>query len=717
VDHTETYLTWNLTDEGVGIVTLENKETTLNVFDSGFMSALDNLTDVLVNENNVNAVVFLSGKSEGFIAGANLDEIQQVTTADEATEKSRLGQLIFQKISHLPVPTIAAINGHCVGGGVEFVLACDYRLASEEKARFAFPEVQLGLIPGWGGTQRLPRTVSIQTALDMILTGKSYPAIHALKAGLVDKIVPGELLDTYAVQFAHKIIENGGKKFQRKKKKWQRKLSTLLLDKNRFGRAIIWRKARQNIQSRTGGHYPAPFKAIEVMKTGLKTSLEKGLEHEAKEFGRLMVTPEHKNLLHVYRLSQRPKNQSDKFEIARPKDISSVGVLGAGVMGGEIAQLFAFHDHSVRLKDLDGQKISDGIAHAESLFRKAEKKHLISAKEKEYKSGLISGTKDYSGFGRVDLVVEAVSENLEIKRTVLQEVEQHLSNQTVIASNTSALSISELQEAIAHPERVAGMHFFNPVHRMPLVEIISGKETSKEIISTLFQLALSLGKTPIVVQDSPGFLVNRILGVYLNEACLLAEEEYGIRRIDHLMKEFGMPMGPFRLIDEVGVGIAVEVARILEAQLGDYLELSSLLETVWGKDLEGKKSGKGFYIYKQGHPQGINPAVHDLVPGDKSKRRENVLDRLVNIMVNEAGRSLDEGIVDHPSDIDTGMIFGTGFPPFRGGLCRYADAVGFPEIIKTLKALEESCGKRFQPCDYLRKHESFYSEKEAEFAR
>ncbi len=707
----QNYISHKLTDQGIAVVTFDSQETRLNVFTSLFMEALDELIHVLVNLDGVKAAVFRSGKPEGFIAGANVDEIAQISTAEEATEKSRTGQLIFQKIADLPFPTIAAVNGHCMGGGTEFILACDYRLAARESASIGFPEVRLGLFPGWGGTQRLPRLISLQTALDMILTGKAYSADRALKAGLIDKSVPDTMLDQYATNFAIRIIAKGGKKIRSARKKKQRGFTNLLLEKNPYGRSFIWRKARENVQKKTGGHYPAPMKAIEVIKKGLGTTLDEGLHIEAREFGKLFTTPEHKNLLHVYQLNERPKKRSGIRDDVEPGEISKIGVLGAGVMGGGIAQLFAYHDFPIRLKDIDHGRVAEGLRYAESVFNEAVRRHKVSPLEKERKFEQISGTVHYDGFQKIDLVIEAVPENMTVKQQVLQETEEFLPENSIFASNTSALSISEIQSVARHPERVAGMHFFNPVHRMPLIEVIRGAHTSEATLTTIFSVARQLGKTPIVVEDSPGFLVNRLLGIYLNEACLLAEEEYSIQWLDHIIREFGMPMGPFRLIDEVGIDIATEVAELLGKAFGDYLESSSLLRTVHDAGYLGKKGNSGFYIYRKNQSQGINPEIQKLVPEDKTKQSEDALKRMLYLMINEAGRCLEEEIVETPEDVDTGMIFGTGFPPFRGGLCKYADTVGLPHIARDLESFAHAHGIRFKPCDYLQSHERFYREK------
>lgn len=703
----EQYIRIETTDSGIVILILDNTEASVNVLSTPFMNALESAVDQLATENP-KAVVIRSGKEAGFVAGANIEEIEQITQEKDGYEKSRRGQSVFAKIANLPVPTIAAVNGHCMGGGTEMILACDYRLAAQEKAKIALPEVNLGIYPGWGGTQRLPRLISMQTALDMILTGRSFNAYRAYKAGLVDRMVPDKILNEYAVEFAEGIIHNGGKKYIEARKKKAGGVTNTLLEKNPLGRSVIWKQASKNVMEKTGGHYPAPLKAIEVIKKGLTTSLEQGLIIEAQGLGELLVTPEHKNLLHVYHLRERPKKQTGVAGDISPASVRNTAVLGAGVMGGGIAQLLAYNDFPVRMKDIAEEAVVQGLEHANAIFDKAVKKHKLSKTESARKRENISATLDYKGFGRIDFVIEAVVERMPVKQSVLKEAESYLPKDAIFASNTSALSITELQSVAQHPERVGGMHFFNPVHKMPLVEVIRGEQTDDRTVATIFTFAKKLGKTPIVVKDSPGFLVNRLLGVYLNEACLLAEEGYDFEWIDEIVKNFGMPMGPFRLIDEVGIDIAADVSETLSKAFGSYLQESALLHKVYDAGLKGKKGSKGFYIYENGHSKSINGDVRQYAPGSDKANQEKVLRRMTYLMVNESARCLDEGIVEAPQDIDIGMIFGTGFPPFRGGLCTYADTEGFPGIVETLTEFTATYGSRFKPAEYLVGNTGFY---------
>ncbi len=699
---------FKITETGVAIVKLDNQDASLNVLGTSFLTSFEKTLSEISANPQVRALVICSSKKNGFIAGADLNELEKITTEADAQDASRKGQLLFSRITDLNIPTIAAVNGHCMGGGTEMILACDFRLAAKEKANIALPEIRLGIFPGWGGTQRLPRLISLRHSLDMILTGKGYNAFKAYQCGLVDKIVPDDILNDYAVQFAEEIIRTKGIKYIVSRKKKARGMLELITDKNFIGRFIMLTLARRQVLKKTFGNYPAPLLAIKAMIRGLSKPLVEGLKIEAGLFAKAAASKEHKNLFHVFRLSERPKKQITIFKKSEIEEPRNIGVLGAGVMGGAIVQLLAYKDYPVRMKDISDTMVIKGLNHAESLFNDLVRHRRLTPLEKRRKMEKISGTLRYDGFQRTQLVIEAVAEKMAIKKQVLQEVEAFLPDHAVFASNTSALSINELQKVARHPERVCGMHFFNPVHKMPLIEIIRGNATNDKTIATIFHFAQKLNKTPIVVQDSPGFLVNRLLGVYLNEACLIAQEGYDFQWIDFIVKKFGMPMGPFRLIDEVGIDIAEEVGRILGISFQDRLKPSPLLSQARQINLLGKKGKKGFYIYQNKRKRVVNPAILRLLPGTKIGNENQIIQRMMVLMVNEASRCLEEKIIRAPEDIDTGMVFGAGFPPFRGGLCKWADDIGLKSIVNILKNFKEMFGDRFSPTEYLVNKMTFY---------
>lgn len=690
--------------EGIAVVTLDAPEGSVNILNADFLQELAETANRLSAEKGVQGTVVTSAKPGGFIAGADIRQIEGVDYPEQGANLARQGQRIFGLWAALPFPVVAAVHGHCMGGGTEFILACHYRVAAEDAA-IALPEVKLGILPGFGGTQRLPRLVSIEKALNIILSGRTVRAAEALKIGLADRSVPQDALCDAAVALAREAAQAPGRLLAERQRK-KRGMRTFFLEKTPPGRALLFSQVRQTVLRQTGGHYPAPLQALEVVRRGQTLSLEEGLKLEAEALGRLVTTPECKNLIHVFFLSQRPKKGAGVTVEAQP--VQRAAVLGAGVMGGGIAQLLASRGIPVLLKDIRQDAVDAGMEHARELFRLTLAKRGQDEAAVSKKMELLTGTTGYDGFSEVDLVIEAVVEKMGVKQAVLQESEGLLGAGAVFATNTSALSVSELQSVAERPGNVGGLHFFNPVERMPLVEIIRGEGTADRTVATLFEVARRLGKTPIVVADRPGFLVNRLLGAYLNEACLLAAAGAGWQSLDRLAKGFGMPMGPFRLIDEVGIDIAAEVGKTLCGAF-PYLTESPLLEMAVSNGLKGKKGGRGFYLYPPGKKPAPNRDIGQQL-GLRTVRSATTSDwrRLLLLMVNEAGRCLEEGLVTSPEDVDTGMVFGTGFPPFYGGLCRWADAEGLPALVAELEELAKEQGERFAPCDYLRGRKGFY---------
>ncbi|BCA80353.1 3-hydroxyacyl-CoA dehydrogenase NAD-binding domain-containing protein [Desulfuromonas sp. AOP6] len=683
-------------DDGIARVTLDSPTGKVNLLNEEFLQDLEQVALELERDEDLRGAIIQSAKEAGFIAGADIGSFTKISSAAEGAELARRGQEILGLWAGLPIPTVAAIHGHCLGGGTEFALACTSRVLAEG-AHLALPEIKLGILPGFGGTQRLPRLVGLSSALDLILSGRTLSAAKALEMGLADDCVAPTELQSVALTRVERLAQEGELPPNQKDS-----VRAWMLEKNPVGRMALFYQARKKVLEETGGHYPAPLKALEVIKHSWDLPLNQGLKLEAEALGELIITPECRNLVHVFFLSQRPKKAGSPSGTAR--SIERAGVIGAGVMGAEIAQLMVDKGLEVTLTDIRQESVDKGLARARELFgRKKATEAQINKK-----MARLSGQVGYDGFSKMDLVVEAVVENMEVKQSVLQELESVLPTEALFATNTSALSVTELQKVAEYPGRVAGLHFFNPVHRMPLVEIIKGQDTQDDTLATLFKTATRLGKTPILVADSPGFLVNRLLGAYLNEACLLAAAGVKWTSVDKQAKEFGLPMGPFRLIDEVGIDVAFEVGKTL-AEAFPYLHRSPLLDEVAAEKLLGKKGGKGFYLYQAGKDPEPNKDVSPMVnlAADREATKADWR-RLLLLMVNEAGRCLDEKIVAGPEEIDTGMIFGTGFPPFTGGLCRWADQEGLRRLVLELTDLEGTLGDRFDPCDFLKTHERFY---------
>jgi len=672
----------------------------------------------LGKEGKIDVLVLLSGKKGNFIAGADIELIQAAKTSQEAESLSRMGQKLMDRWEDLPFPTVAAINGAALGGGCEFSLACTAIVMSNDSgARIGLPEVLLGLIPGMGGCVRLPRKVGIATALDMILTGKTLTGERALKAGLAEACLPKENFEESALRWGKMNLSSlkAGKRIAK-----EPKLGGMggplgsLLEKTP-ARSVVFKKAREGVLAKTKGQYPAPLEAIDVIQAtsgfyGEKvrgSERDQAMAREAQGFGKMAATDISKNLIRLFFLTESVKKSKGLPAGTQVQErvVRHGAVLGAGVMGGGIAQLFADKNVPARMKDINNQALALGVQAASKIFQKQVQKRKINQRQLLQKLNLIAPVTDFSGFHTADAVVEAIVENIDIKMKVFQELENSISPECIVASNTSSLSITKMQSVFKNPGRFVGMHFFNPVHKMPLVEVIRGEKTSDEAVATIFQFSKQLGKTPIVVKDSPGFLVNRLLAPYLNEAVYLLVEGVPIPEIDRVLLEFGMPMGPMELIDEVGVDVGEKVAHILHDAFGAGMLPAPLNSKVVASGRLGKKNGKGIYSYEgPKKTKVLDPKVYEIIgvtPSKDAVSDEEILERCILPMINEASRCLDEGVVVSASEVDLGMIMGTGFPPFRGGLLRYADTLGARTIVDRLKKYEARFGARYEPAPAL----------------
>ena len=697
-------LTLEVNGDGVAWLVFDNPDKKVNILSSLIMKRLDGLIDEVEEgaaAGRIRALVVRSGKDGSFIAGADVGEIEGITDPTEGEAKAAEGQAVFQRLHELEIPTVAAVDGTCLGGGTELILACDVRLAADrDETKIGLPEIKLGILPGFGGTTRLPRLVGLIAASDIILAGKSVDARKAQKIGLIhERMHPGVLYERAAV-VARELAAGESPPSRSKPGLVQR-----LAEKTPPGRALILKQARKQVMKQTKGKYPAPLKAIDVMKRSAGKSLVKALALEARALGELIVTPESKNLIHVYNLLEASKKSGPAAE---PRAVERVAVLGAGVMGGGIAQLLSYKGYGVRLKDIEQTALSEGLKHARTMFDKLVKRHKLDRREAENRMNAISPALDYSGFGTVELVIEAVVERMDVKKSVLRETEAEVPADAVLTTNTSSLSVTEMATALERPENFVGMHFFNPVHRMPLVELIRGEATSDEAAATVFSVVRQLGKTPVIVRDGPGFLVNRILTPYLNEAGFLLGAGASIAEVDQALKDFGMPMGPLRLLDEVGLDIARHAGQTMEDAFGERLRASpALVELGDVSDRLGRKNEKGFYTYEDGKEQHPDPSIYDELASviDESQAtlpQREIVDRCVLPMISEAARILEEGIARSAGDVDVAMITGTGFPPFRGGLLRYADTIGTRTVLAKLESFAREFGARYEPAPLLR---------------
>lgn len=705
--------------EGIAKLNFDLPDEKVNKLSAAVMKELYSILEDLSTNAQIKALLITSSKEGIFVAGADIQEIEGIQNHRDALEKVEGGHKVFDKLCNLPFPSIALIDGVCLGGGLEFALACTYRMVTKhEKTSLGLPEVSLGLLPGWGGTVRLPRLIGLTESLKMILGGKPVTAKKAWKIRLADAICSDEFKEEEAKKFIQKCLSKSGRQsiIRRRKAKG---ILHFLMERNPLGRFLLFQKVKNDLIKKTQGHYPAPLQALDIIKRTFTQTEEEAAREEQRGFAALTCTHVSKNLIQLFYTSQELKKDPGTQSPPPPSPpIQSCAVVGAGVMGGGIAWLFSHKGFSVRLKDLIWKNLAKGFEQAGEYYAQLVKIKKLSPSEVRVKMHKISATTSYSGFKHTDFIVEAIVEDMAIKQSLFSEIEEYVPESTIICSNTSTLSISEMSRGMKHPERFIGMHFFNPVNRMPLVEIIPGEKTSAETIATTVALTKKLGKTPIVVGNCAGFLVNRILMPYMNEAVLMLEEGVDLQRIDQLIKTFGMPMGPFILADEVGLDVAYKAAKVLEQAYGSRMKVAELTDTMFNKKILGKKEEKGFYLYNRKSPE-PNAEVRDLLSapgmGNSLIDDKTIVARMIHLMINEAAMCLEEGVVKNAPYLDMAMIMGTGFPPFRGGILRYADDLGIPNVISKLKQLSLEYGKRFKPCELLMQMsqdgETFYNRK------
>jgi 3-hydroxyacyl-CoA dehydrogenase/enoyl-CoA hydratase/3-hydroxybutyryl-CoA epimerase len=698
----------------VAVVTLDLPGEPVNKLARAMKDEFIALFDRLERDRNILAAVLISGKPDNFIAGADIEEFTKLTDAAEAERMSREGQALIEQFEKSRIPFVAAIHGACLGGGLEAVLGCRWRIVTDHpKTILALPEVQLGLIPGGGGTQRLPRLIGLRAALDMILTGKNIRAKKALQIGLVDELVHPSILKRVAIERARQLGTGTRKRTSR-----SGGALGLLLDDNRIGRNIVVKRAREETLSKTRGNYPAPIAAIQAIVTGYEHGISAGFREESRLFGELSVSDVSRELVGLFFATTALKKDSGLApgHTVAPLTVDKLGIFGAGFMGGGIASIAVQQGTLVRMKDADHGRVAKGFAAVSQLLRERLKKRQITKVQYSDMMSLLGGTTDYSGFANVDLVIEAVFEDIAVKHVVLREVEAVIRPKAIFASNTSTIPIARIAEASHRPERVLGMHFFSPVHKMPLLEVIVTPETADEVTATAVSYGKKLGKTVIVVNDGPGFYVNRILTPYINEAGRLLDDGVSVDAIDNALADFGFPVGPITLIDEVGLDVAGKAGQIMFDAFGNRLAPSEALRKVIESGRYGRKSKKGFYLYDESGKKGdVDPTVYDIfAPGRQRVEipAEEIQRRTVYAMLNEAARCLHDGIIRSGRDGDIGAIFGIGFPPFRGGPFRYMDSIGIAELVQQLEELNERFPGRFEPTqslvDMARSHVRFY---------
>ncbi|RXA98609.1 fatty acid oxidation complex subunit alpha FadJ [Yersinia sp. 2105 StPb PI] len=693
--------TLHVRPDNIGVITINVVDDKVNTLKAEFAEQITEILQQAQALTQLQGLVMISGKPDSFIAGADITMIAACRTAQDARVLAQKGQSILAQIAAFPVPVVAAIHGACLGGGLELALACHARICSQDdKTVLGLPEVQLGLLPGSGGTQRLPRLVGVSKALDMILTGRQVRARQALKMGLVDDVVPQDILLDVAIKRA----KAGW--LDRPALPWQERLLS-----GPLGKALLFSLVRKKTLAKTKGHYPAAERIIDVVRKGLDQGGPAGYEAEARAFGELAMTPQSAALRSLFFATTSLKKETGGE--ARPRTIHRVGVLGGGLMGGGIANVTATRARlPVRIKDINPQGINLALKYTwDTLSQRVRNKRMRPA-ERQQQMMLISGSTDYRGFANIDIVVEAVFEDLSLKQQMVADIESVGNAQTIFASNTSSLPISQIAAQARRPENVIGLHYFSPVDKMPLVEVIPHSKTSEETIATTVALARKQGKTAIVVADCAGFYVNRILAPYINEAarCLLDGEP--VDSIDKALVDFGFPVGPITLLDEVGIDVGTKIMPILVEQLGPRFAAPPSFDVILKDGRKGRKNGRGFYLYpakssgfkwKKNPGKEVDTSVYTLL-GVTAKAHIGsavIAQRCTMMMLNEAVRCLEESIIRQPRDGDIGAVFGIGFPPFLGGPFRYMDSLGADKMVKTLKLLAQQYGERFEPCQLL----------------
>ena len=683
--------------DGICILNFDRANSSANIFDRATLMELDSHLDAIEHTADLRGVVIASAKENIFIAGADIHALAGMADLPAAapasasgkmdpasvalTELMQLGQDVFNRLAALTVPTVAAIHGACVGGGYELALACQRRLATSERVtKIGLPEVLLGILPAWGGSTRLPRLIGIPKALDVILAGKVLAAERALKLGMIDEVVPRARL----MEVARDRIMKPVKPHR----------PSLRVSNNPVSAMLIRNRVTRQIASKTRGNYPAPFEALDVVTHGVSLTLEKSLEREREAILRLSRTEACHNLLRLFMLKERAKKSQGA---ATP--VSRAAVIGAGVMGAGIAQWLSARGLSVILRDVSLDQLVRGMATVSSLYEDAVKRHHLTLLEaRDGKDRIFAAATDIP-MRDVDIVIEAATEKLPLKQDIFRVLAAQTGSRTVLATNTSALSVTDIAAATNAAERVVGLHFFNPVHRMELIEVVAGEKTSPEVVSRVTEFARRIGKVPVVVRDSPGFVVNRILMPYLVEAVRLFDAGASAQDIDEAMLDFGMPMGPLRLLDEVGLDVAAHVVNTLAKKFGELVTPPAIIEKMLGAGMLGKKSGRGFYDYahdKPNHELDVMRSVHR----HTHFTHDELTQRMSLLMINEAARCVEENVASN-GDMDLAMVLGTGFAPFHGGPLRYGDTLGIANVVASMEKLA-ALHPHFAPCSQLK---------------
>ena len=703
----------------IALIWIDRPNEKMNTLSPALGDEMSVIMEEILGDSQLRGVVLISRKADNFVAGADIDMLQKSNAPGEMEQLAQIGQAMMDRIANFPKPIVAAINGATLGGGLELALACHYRIASDHpKTVFGFPEVKLGLLPGAAGTQNATELVGIQRSLDMMLTGKNVYPYPAKKMGLIDAVIHPYALKEAAIRVAREIAD--GKPVKRPKKA----LLNRILEDTPL-RKIIFKKAGEMVQKETRGNYPAPQEILKVVETGCSRGRSAGLKAEAEAFEALSRTPQSESLINLFFAITAQKNNPHDDLV---REVQKIGVLGAGLMGAGIAQVSAEKGYGVVLKDISNQALANGEKTIWQAYKRRVKKRVLTAFQRDQIISRVHKTTENRQLNRCDVIIEAVFEDLDLKQKILAEVEDAAPENCIFASNTSSLPIAEIAAKAQRPEQVIGMHYFSPVPKMPLLEIIVTPQTADWVTATAYEIGVKQGKTVIVVQDGPGFYTTRILAPMMNEALLLLEEGGDIKQIDRVMRQSGFPVGPITLIDEVGIDVGAHVGSVMSPMFKARGENpTEVMARLSEEGYKGRKNRQGFYHYDEKASSGIraifkkkkevNQNIYKFFGGPRRKdfSPEEISDRLIMVMVNEAARCLEEKILRNPNDGDLGAVMGLGFPPFLGGPFRYLDYLGNDQVLKKFDQLSRNFGKRFEPANIIRetcrKAGKFYPDK------
>jgi 3-hydroxyacyl-CoA dehydrogenase / enoyl-CoA hydratase / 3-hydroxybutyryl-CoA epimerase len=714
-DSSTNTLSLNVRPDGVGVITYDVPGASVNTLQASFAEQLEAMLSKCEGDDNIKALVLASGKADTWVAGADTRMLSAVKTAAEAEQLSKMAQHGFKRLEEFRKPVVAAIHGAAFGGGLELALACHARVLSDDpKTVVGFPEVKLGVLPAGNGLQRMARMLGLQAALDYGLTGKNMRPAKAAAMGIADKVVARSILIEVAAQRALALADapspKGNGRLRARVPFGSKLLTEAAMERNPIGRLVLFRKARDRTRSKTRGHFPAAENIIDVIEAFASKGWDASSELESRLFGERVASETARQLIGIFEATTAlKKDRGVEDPKVQPRPVRKVAVLGGGLMGGGITFVTIQNaDIPVRVKERDLESLPHAYKQIHELFSDSVHKRQMTQLDSIRKIAMLSGTVDFTGFADTDLVIEAVFEDVELKRKMLQDVEMACKTDTIFASNTSCIPISKIAEKAANPERVVGMHYFSPVHKMPLLEVIRTSKTAPWVVATAVALGKKQGKTAIVVNDGAGFYTSRVLTPLMNEATYLLAEGVCIEDIDSAMRDWGWPVGPITLLDEVGIDIAAHICPILVEALGERMTPPTALQRVVDDNRKGRKNERGFYLYghaarKKGKGKHVDPSVYCLL-GIEPKTRmapEEIQMRCSLQLINESIRCLGEGIVRSARDGDMAAVLGLGFPPFRGGPFRTVDSMGAPEVLRRIVQYFETVGKRWEPAPLL----------------